>query len=974
MIDPTWSHLLTSLEPSVLNAASQGATRAAGWGVEQARGRSRNARIRRVLADSAAKGGIDSPPITEEISTAVTKFAASPEFLHTAYCLASIGLMDKSDKKTDHATEAIKREFISSFKSVTDCEIPDLIAESIFSSLLYATLIEVTKLRRDGGHATPTAQAEATKMIANISSACARNTELMCELAQVAQFSAFEDNLREQIKSLHGTMRLPHAGTTRNVPYDQLFVTPRLAPKISGANERHTKELSVATMLRRTTRCVILGDPGGGKSTLALKLAYDVACDEVEGIKARVPFFVVLRDYANSARGSKRTSLLEYLEAICRSPYEVIPPPQAIEYLLLNDRAVVIFDGLDELVDTSLRRDVVQAVEGFAYRYPTTPIIVTSRRIGYDDAPLDSDLFKSVELEELSDQQVESYARMWFQLDDGQPMPERQRLAIGFLRESAFVADLRVNPLMLSLMCGIYATENYIPRNRPDVYEKCALLLFDKWDKQRGIAVPLSFDAHVYAAMRALALHMYSQEQQVLKRLDLVQFIKQYLLQKRFDDPDIAEYAADQFIDFCKGRAWVLTDIGHEKYGFTHRTFLEYFSASQLVRLNNSPERLFCALHARIRAKQWDVVAQLALQILGRNVEDGADNFLMLTVKEAAESTVASEIDNLLSFAARALQFIVPRPEVLRKVVSICVTNLAERRLIRSRRSQYGLMSAPPAIYLLTATRELRETVTHLIRDEVSKQLQISWRKEELLSFLFLPTIHLFYSTDEPLRLPWTFWKKWSTENRNAFAKYFERASARYYWIDLIRLRDGQINAKTLLARHGVSALYNYYIKGTGPFPPIAYFIVTQPLSAFRILGMPAKGNPDVLNQMLHDLETELPKIPAPWLQYRVEYVPVVGALRYLRSRNEISDQLTLLLCAPLAEIAMRERDRPSILDLYEPKQMTFRTIFEGRRESGKRAEALQLLSELDLDDSAAEILKQWLQGKISFVELFDIE
>ncbi len=32
-------------------------------------------------------------------------------------------------------------------------------------------------------------------------------------------------------------------------------------------------------------------------------------------------------------------------------------------------------------------------------------------------------------------------------------------------------------------MCDIYRGEGYIPKNRPEVYEKCSELLLKKWDK-----------------------------------------------------------------------------------------------------------------------------------------------------------------------------------------------------------------------------------------------------------------------------------------------------------------------------------------------------------------------------------------------------------------------------------------------------------------------------------------------------------
>lgn len=213
---------------------------------------------------------------------------------------------------------------------------------------------------------------------------------------------------------------------------------------------------------------------------------------------------------------------------------------------------------------------------------------------------------------------------------------------------------------MLSLMCGIYASENYIPRNRPDVYEKCALLLFDRWDKQRGINAPLSFDAHVQVAMRSLALWLYPRQesQQGFPREQLVDYMKGYLLQKRFDVEEDAEQAATEFIDFCKGRAWVLTDVGAELYGFTHRTFLEYFAASQLVKLHPSADRLFEELWPRVAHYEWDVVAQLATQILGKTVEDGADDLLDNLVARSLEASDMDERLAGLSFASRALEFV----------------------------------------------------------------------------------------------------------------------------------------------------------------------------------------------------------------------------------------------------------------------------------------------------------------------------
>ena len=49
---------------------------------------------------------------------------------------------------------------------------------------------------------------------------------------------------------------------------------------------------------------------------------------------------------------ARKCSILEYLEQVSSSNYQLKPPSGSLEYLLLNGRAVVIFDGLDELLET----------------------------------------------------------------------------------------------------------------------------------------------------------------------------------------------------------------------------------------------------------------------------------------------------------------------------------------------------------------------------------------------------------------------------------------------------------------------------------------------------------------------------------------------------------------------------------------------------------------------------------------------
>jgi len=407
---------------------------------------------------------------------------------------------------------------------------------------------------------------------------------------------------------------------------------------------------------------------------------------------------VVLRDYG-AAKKDSPCSFVQFIERVANSNYQIQPPSRAIEYLLLNGRAAVIFDGLDELLDTASRREIASDIESFCTLYPSVPVLVTSREVGYDQAPLDPRRFVAYRLSPFDEDQVREYAEKWFASDTDLTFDQRKQKAAIFLSESVVVSDLRSNPLMLGLMCNIYRGENYIPRNRPDVYEKCSTMLFERWDKGRGIFVPLPFEHHISPAMKYLAHWIYSDEklQAGVTETNLAGKAADYLCDVRFEDRDEGEAAAHKFIDFCKGRAWVFTDTGTTKegdslYQFTHRTFLEYFTAAHIVRTNARPADLLATLITKIEMREWDVVAQLSFQLQNKQLE-GAGNELLMCLVDQAKGQRGQQTWNVLSFAARCLEFIVPSPRVTREIVSACVEHTFSSALTPS--------SMPPIAGLL---------------------------------------------------------------------------------------------------------------------------------------------------------------------------------------------------------------------------------------------------------------------------------
>jgi len=381
---------------------------------------------------------------------------------------------------------------------------------------------------------------------------------------------------RRQVRERHGKLEPPDFERRRRVPVADIYVptviNQELHPERNASSSAPEPSLTVRDLTARLDRTVLLGDPGGGKTTAANVLADFFASDP----GGKVPFLVTLRDYA--AKDPPERSVAGHVEQTLATLYQCPAPDGLVERLLLTGRAVVIFDGLDELLDTSRRAEVSVRVEQFCAAYPLAAALVTSRLVGYDEARLDDDQFSCYRLGGFGENEVGEYVRKWFALQEGFSTAEAEAEAGAFLAESASIPDLRANPLLLSLMCILYRGEGFLPRNRADVYEQCANLLFRKWDLRRRIHKDLRAGHLVEPAIRHLAWWLFNRQnpQSAVTERQLIDETTAFLHGREFESAEEARDAARGFVEFCRGRMWVLSDTGttaegKKLYAFTHR-------------------------------------------------------------------------------------------------------------------------------------------------------------------------------------------------------------------------------------------------------------------------------------------------------------------------------------------------------------------------------------------------------------------
>jgi hypothetical protein len=250
------------------------------------------------------------------------------------------------------------------------------------------------------------------------------------------------------------------------------------------------------------------------------------------------------------------------------------------------------------------------------------------------------------------------------------------------------------------------------------------------------------------------------------------------------------------------------------------------------------------------------VVAQLSLQILSSNVEDGGDSFLELTVEAALANPRPDEASNLASFATRSLAFIVPRPRILRDICGLNVALASQSTPARHLSSGFGS--------LLQVSRENRQLVEKYLREELTGRLAADPTDESTLTLaLYLTEIPGPKYLAAPLSRDDL--RYWTAVERDLYSDVHEALvmqSQTRAWCAVLRSVLGELPISDVVVRHGVIGLYQFRKAHRQIDAPIGYLLATGlPRSSiarsWKLAGLSECGT---------ELGVYLPTVDTPWI------------------------------------------------------------------------------------------------------------
>ncbi|MCL1463287.1 NACHT domain-containing protein [Argonema galeatum] len=377
---------------------------------------------------------------------------------------------------------------------------------------------------------------------------------------------------------------------------------------------------------------VILGDPGSGKSTLLQYLALQWAEQPTE----QLPLLVELRGY-----GPDRAAPTSFLKFFHQGTRTIQKLNQAdLDKQLRSHGALVMFDGLDEVINRDRQEDVITEIISFTNEYKKARVVVTSRIVGYNPEPLGNAEFRHFTLQDLEPKQIAEFLQKWHDLalekdPDRELLQQRLQDAIA---NSKAIAELAGNPLLLTMM-AILNRRQELPRNRAELYKEASKVLLYAWDvdhKKLQISPDAIESPEKQAMLRQIAYEMQSGEKgirgNIISRDKLLEIITKFLKVRDFSQP---REKAQTLINQLRERNFILCYLGDEYYGFVHRTFLEYFCAWEFVdkfekqRILTEEELKNEAFGKHWQDESWHEVLRLICGMLAEKVAGEMIEYLM---------------------------------------------------------------------------------------------------------------------------------------------------------------------------------------------------------------------------------------------------------------------------------------------------------------------------------------------------------
>ncbi|MEV6305517.1 NACHT domain-containing protein [Actinoplanes sp. NPDC051861] len=479
---------------------------------------------------------------------------------------------------------------------------------------------------------------------------------------------------------------------------DRLQARARVRSDLPGPEAPAVPVMEAANAARHL---LVLGDPGGGKTTLLRHLALTGARRRLDDPAALFPVYVRIGDFARSPR--RADGLRAFLAGHLRSQECHTPGlDDLLARRLVEGRCLILLDGLDEVASAADRRSVVTAVVNFVNAHDSTGnrYVVTSRISGYPAAPL-PELFQAHRLQDMDDETIEVFLRRYCAaagfVSAFDTAAEAEAIAEA-LRSNPGIRRLAANPLLLTTLVLVHRARGRLPHRRVEAYAEVCDALGRTWRSVQGVPEAELPDERILTRWltRLGAWIHRNRPEGSATRADLLAVLGPLWARQRAEpwDPAVlgrpepletdAGAGVLEFVEKVERHTGLLVERAPGRYGFAHLTFQEYYAGRDLAFGAATTAERVDRIREHLHDPRWQEPILLCLGLIARDQPEQLD-WLVAEAIWPAESRPSPHEDLLgrdFLFVLLALGDDIPLdPTVVNRVVD----GAADEYLFRNR-------------------------------------------------------------------------------------------------------------------------------------------------------------------------------------------------------------------------------------------------------------------------------------------------
>ncbi len=261
--------------------------------------------------------------------------------------------------------------------------------------------------------------------------------------------------------------------------------------ELQHAGMERERDVKLSDLLKDCSKLMLVGAPGGGKTTFLRFIACVTAEDMLTEMKnetakerhihlgldlakvAPLPVFVTLAALSQHISRNDQgrdvnpvRCLFEYLESIHGKPMRNI-----IENRLIKGRAALLFDGLDEVPELERREQVINIVEASVKKWKKSLIVITSRPFGYEGVS-ELETMNTTHISDFGEDEIIEFIDRWAAAVFPEDQRECRKLRFELneaIISSPTIRRLAKNPVMLTCLCVVHWNERKLPEGKADL-------------------------------------------------------------------------------------------------------------------------------------------------------------------------------------------------------------------------------------------------------------------------------------------------------------------------------------------------------------------------------------------------------------------------------------------------------------------------------------------------------------------------